>query len=281
MSNSAEHIRSGPGLSAWTPTPLLRASIYLNGAAVLGAAADPGLWPWMLGAVAVNHLGLGVVGLSPQTNLLGDNMVRLPAASAGRREVALTFDDGPDPRVTPAVLDILDRHGAKATFFCVGRAAAAHPDLTREVLARGHDVENHSESHPNSFAFLFPAALTRQVRRAQATLLRVTGRRPRYFRAPMGFRNPFLDPVLVASGLRLVSWSRRGYDTAVGDPDAVLRSLTRRLTAGEVLLLHDARCARTRGGTPVVLEVLPRLLDHIAGSGLRPVSLSEAAERGA
>jgi peptidoglycan/xylan/chitin deacetylase (PgdA/CDA1 family) len=125
---------------------------------------------------------------------------------------------------------------------------------------------------------LFPSALTRQVRRAQATLQRVTGRRPRYFRAPMGFRNPFLDPVLVASGLRLVSWSRRGYDTAVRDPDVVLRSLTYRLTAGEIVLLHDARCALTSGGA---LEVLPRLLDHIAGSGLRAVSLSEAAERGA
>ena len=227
-------------------------------------------------AVGANQLVLGAAGLWPRSRLLGPNLVRLPAASAARGEVALTFDDGPDPLVTPRVLDLLDRHGAQASFFCVGRQAAAHPRLVAEIAARGHSVENHSDRHPRAFACYGLAAIRREVESCQAMLSAITGRPPRFFRAPMGLRNPLLEPVLAGAGLRYVSWTRRGYDAVAGEAGPVLRRLTHRLAAGDVLLLHDGSPGRPAGAGSVALSVLPALLDCLAARGLAAVALPAA-----
>jgi peptidoglycan/xylan/chitin deacetylase (PgdA/CDA1 family) len=188
--------------------------------------------------------------------------------------VALTFDDGPDPEVTPRVLDLLAERGARATFFCIGRRARAHPEIVAEIVRRGHEVENHTWSHPNSFACYPPGPMRREIVRAQEALAETAGRRPRYFRAPAGIRNPLLDPLLHAQGLTLVSWTRRGFDTVAREPERVARRLLRGLAGGDVLLLHDGSAARDRQGTPVVLEVLPRLLDALEDRGLTGVPFS-------
>ncbi len=112
----------------------------------------PGQWRWALGAVVANHLLITAIGLWPRSNWLGPNWTCLPAAATARNEIALTIDDGPDPGVTPQVLDILDRYAAQATFFCVGEKAARYPDLCREIIRRGHAVENHSQHHRHTFS---------------------------------------------------------------------------------------------------------------------------------
>src|SRR5690606_26946563 len=112
-------------------------------------------------ALACNHGALVWGGLWPRSTLLGPNLVRLPATSAARAEIALTFDDGPNPQVTPALLDLLDSANAKASFFCIGAQARRHPALTREIIARGHDLENHTQHHPNHFSLLGPRAIER------------------------------------------------------------------------------------------------------------------------
>jgi peptidoglycan/xylan/chitin deacetylase (PgdA/CDA1 family) len=139
-------------------------------------------------------------------------------------------------------------------------------------------VENHSNAHEHTFAFLLLAGLRRDLWAAQATITGLTGRSPRFFRPPMGFRNPLLDPVLHETGLKLVSWTRRGYDTNRGDPEEVAMLLERGLAAGDILLLHDGQAALTPSGRPVVLEVLPRLLRSIERRGLKPVTLPQAIE---
>lgn len=267
--------------AAWTPTLGVRASIALHAAALGGSVAAPGAWPWLLGALAANHVALGAAGMWPRSTALGLNIVRLPPACATRGEVALTFDDGPDPEATPAILDLLDAHGAHASFFCVGARAEAHPGLVAEIVRRGHSVENHTATHPGAFACLLPGPTTEQVNRAQATLSALSGRPPRFFRAPMGLRSPFLDPVLARAGLRLVTWTRRGYDATCDDAALVLRRLGRGLAARDILVLHDGRMTRAhaRGGRsvrPVALEILPPLLAAIADAGLRSVSLPDA-----
>ena len=193
---------------------------------------------------------------------------------ARRGEITLTFDDGPDPAVTPLVLDLLDRWGARASFFAIGRRAAAHPDVVAEIARRGHRVENHTWSHPGTFCCYPPAAQRRQIRRAQEAIAQAAGQAPGWFRAPAGFRNPLLDRELCAAGLRLAAWTRRAYDTVEREPAHVARRLVRRLAAGDVLLLHDGSAARDRHGRPVVLEALPRILDAIAARGLRSVPLA-------
>lgn len=268
------------GTRPWRPAPALRLSIVAHGAALIAVAVQPGLWPWALGVVAGNHLLLGCAVLWPRGRLLGPNLTRLPATAARRGEVSLNFDDGPDPEVTPRVLDVLDRHRAKASFFCVGEKAAAHPEIVREIARRGHSVENHSHRHPHAFAFFGTGALRREVEAAQMAISRITGRAPEFFRAPAGFRSPLLDPVLARRGLRYVSWTRRGFDTVDGDAGSVLRRLTRGLAAGDVLLLHDGARARTREGEPVVLAVLPALLERLAAAGLKSVPLPMACSGG-
>ncbi|MDH5539823.1 MAG: polysaccharide deacetylase family protein, partial [Rhizobacter sp.] len=126
------------------------------------------------------------------------------------------------------------------------------------------------------FSLLGTSGFRREIGRAQRTLADITGQVPRFFRAPAGLRNPMLAPVLQRMELRLVSWTRRGYDTVHGRPSRVLDRLTRRLGAGDILLLHDGNAARTPDGTPVVLEVLPALLDWISRQGLHTVTLPQA-----
>ena len=118
--------------------------------------------------------------------------------------------------------------------------------------------------------------MSAEISRAQDGILRVTGASPRFFRAPAGLRNPFLDPVLARLQLRLASWTRRGFDTVNANADAVYRRLANPLQDGDILLLHDGNAARSRGGKPVILEVLPRLLDALASKQLQPVTLRSA-----
>ncbi len=259
----------------WQPTPLVSASIMLHMLALVALIAAPGHWYWALGAVFANHVLLTLVGLWPRSRWLGPNWIELPAVAASQRAIALTIDDGPDPAVTPQILDILDRYAAKATFFCIGDRAARHPALCRDIVRRGHAVENHTQHHAHYFAFLGLSGLTREIEAAQVTLGGITGRRPVFFRAPAGLRSPLLDPVLAKLGLRLAAWTRRGFDTRSADPVVVSRRLMRGMRAGAILLLHDGNSARSSAGVPVIVAVLPALLEAAAAAGLRLVTLAD------
>ncbi|HYJ17950.1 MAG TPA: polysaccharide deacetylase family protein [Burkholderiales bacterium] len=257
----------------WQPGIAIRISFGVHLACLAAVIIRLGWWPWALAVVVANHLVLALIGLWPRSRTLGANMLRLPDAAIRRHEIALTFDDGPDPEITPKVLDLLDRHQAKASFFCVGERAAAYPDVIREIARRGHSVENHSQRHSGFFGFLFFGGLRREIGAAQTAIAALAGRPPAFFRSPMGIRNPFLDPVVAQLGLTYISWTRRGFDTVAKDPQAVLQRLTHGLAAGDILLLHDRR---TGPADPPVLEVLPLLLQNIAAAGLKPVSLPMA-----
>jgi peptidoglycan/xylan/chitin deacetylase (PgdA/CDA1 family) len=255
---------------AWRPGWALRISALLHAAGALAVALHPESWPWVVALVGCNYLALATAVFFPRSSLLGPNITKLPPAAVRRAEVCITFDDGPHPDITPRVLDILDRYGAKASFFCVGERVAAHTETAREIARRGHTVESHSHHHATTFALYGLGALRREVQAAQTVIAEATGREPCFFRAPAGFRSPVLDPVLAALGLRYASWTRRGFDTADRDAMRVLRRLTRGLAAGDILLLHDS--------VPRVLDVLPALLEQMAARGLRPVSLPSGCD---
>lgn len=269
-------VRSNPVGRVWRPTSAIRISFAVHLGGLAGIAAEPMSWPYVAAALAGNHALLGLAGLWPRSTLLGPNLRRLPRASAARREMALTFDDGPDPVVTPRILDLLDRYRARATFFCVGAKAAAYPAIVQEIARRGHGVENHTYSHPGAFAAYGMRRLRREIEAAQDTLASICGRAPAFFRAPLGLRSPLLEPVLARLGLAYVSWTRRGFDTVDADPAKVLHRLTRELAAGDVLALHDGAVFRVREVAPVTLAVLPSVLDRIEAQNLKAVSLAEA-----
>jgi peptidoglycan-N-acetylglucosamine deacetylase len=260
----------------WSPTALLYASAAVHVTAAAAIYVRPRLWPWALGALAANHLGLAAAGLLPRSRLLGPNWIRIPERDGAPARVAITIDDGPDPEVTPQVLRQLAAHGAHATFFCVGARVERYPDLAREIVGRGHHIENHTQRHRHTFSVMGPSGMAEEISRAQDSILRVTGSRPRFFRAPAGLRNPFLDPVLARLQLRLVSWTRRGFDTVDASAGAVYRRLTNGLQDGDILLLHDGNAARSRSGQPVILEVLPRLLETLERMHLQSVTVRSA-----
>ncbi len=265
-----------PAKHPWRPTLMVKGFFLLIVVAAVAVVIRPDIWPWAVSIVVADHLLLSIVGLWPRSTLLGSNWIFLPEASAARGEIAITIDDGPDPVVTPAVLDLLDDYGVKATFFCIGEKAQSYPDLCRDIAGRGHAVENHSMHHNYHFTLPLFWGCYSELAAAQQILTSITGIRPGFFRAPAGLRNPLLDPVLSRLGLQLASWTRRGFDTVEQNPQVVLTKLLDGLKAGDILLLHDGNAARTVTGVPVILEVLPPLLDAVAAAKLHPVTLREA-----
>jgi peptidoglycan/xylan/chitin deacetylase (PgdA/CDA1 family) len=262
----------------WRPTPLVAGAAALHAGAVAAIAAYPASWPWAATGAVASHAAIVVSGLWPRSDLLGPNLTRLPA-SAGN-QIALTIDDGPDPEITPRVLDLLDRYGARATFFCIGETARRHPRWIEAIAARGHAVENHSQHHRVFFSLQGPRSLRREIEAAQRTLTEISGVRPMFFRAPAGLRNPFLEPVLCALGLHLASWTRRGFDTRARNPQQVAKCLLRGLSARDILLLHDGNAGRDANGRPVVLDALPIVLQAAQEAGLRWTTLRAATSGG-
>jgi peptidoglycan/xylan/chitin deacetylase (PgdA/CDA1 family) len=217
------------------------------------------------GAVAILGLGLFVawiflpgVGLAPWRG------------PRGRRRIALTFDDGPNPPHTEAILEVLARHAARATFFMVGQSAERHPDLVRRMLAAGHEIGNHTMHHA-IVAWRTPAVVEREIGEAQAALV-AAGARPRWFRAPHGFKSPFLRRALRRHGLSLVAWTRGCWDTDRPGVDAIVSRTVPRLADGQILLLHDGEEGCDRGQTAGALDAI---LAGCAERGLLPVTLSE------
>lgn len=260
----------------WRPTLLVRLTLTYHVLALLMLIITPVHWRWLLAGLVANHVIITLVGLWPRSHWLGHNWTELPAAATARHEIALTIDDGPDPEVTPKVLDLLAHYQVTATFFCIGKLAQRYPELCRDIVHRGHALENHSHQHPHYFSLLGMAGIRREIQAAQDALTAVGGQRPLFFRAPAGLRNLFLDPVLHQLGLRLASWSVRAYDTRVGDAEKVARKLINGLQPGAIILLHDAHAARTPTGEPVILAALPAVLEAAAAAKLHFVTLRHA-----
>ncbi|HSI44047.1 MAG TPA: polysaccharide deacetylase family protein [Methylotenera sp.] len=261
----------------WQPSLLIKFSVILHAVLLVVLLSSPQLWRWLLAIFIADHLLIAFVGLWPRSNWLGPNLTKLPQAAASRNQIALTIDDGPEPEVTKPVLDILDRYQVKATFFYIGDHAKQHPELCREIIQRGHAIENHSQHHKLYFSLLGTNGIMREITEGQETLNGVTGKKPQFFRAPAGLRNPFLEPILSRLGLRLASWSVRAFDTKIRDAEKVKAKLISGLRPGAIILLHDGNAARTKEDVPIIVAVLPALIEAAHAKGLNFVTLADAA----
>lgn len=185
--------------------------------------------------------------LNPASRLFG------PVRTSVGKGVWLTLDDGPDPVDTPAILDLLDRHCAKATFFVIGEKAEKHPDLIREIHRRGHQIGNHSWSHPRAtFWCLGPWATCREIVKCQRAVEGIIGQAPQVFRAPVGHYNFFVHPILKNEGLELIGWSSRGFDGVAVSTEDVLRRIRETAGEGGIILAHEA--------TAIAAEVVAGIL---------------------
>lgn len=185
-------------------------------------------------------------------------------------EVWLTIDDGPSPAHTLAMLDLLDRFDARATFFVIGVRAEQHPHLLTEILSRGHEIANHTHNHPSGTFWAAGPGRVAEELDGCAELLRTGPDRPaRLFRAPAGMKNLFVHPELTRRGLALIGWTVRGLDTVRRDPERVSRRLLRGTKPGAILLLHEGqRVAKDPEFNPRCLELT---LSGLAERGYRCV----------
>jgi peptidoglycan/xylan/chitin deacetylase (PgdA/CDA1 family) len=163
----------------------------------------------------------------------------------GRKQVALTFDDGPDPAATPGLLDLLKQEKILAAFFCIGKNVDAHPQLAARINADGHLLGNHSYDHPWWIAFLTTSGLTGEMSRTQEAIQRAAGVTPRYMRSPIGLTNPHFSRALRKVGLKLVGWDVRTFDT-VGDARSAVDRISQRARDGSIILLHDGGASPQR-----------------------------------
>ncbi len=259
----------------WKSSPLVSFSVALHGVALLALALRPRLWKPLAALLAVDHLALCSAGMWPRSRLLGPNTSHFHHHNTATPWVALTLDDGPDPEVTPRVLDLLAQRRARVSFFCIGRHAASRPDIVRRMVDEGHRVENHTLHHRPYFSLLGSRAQEREITGAQEILQQLSGRAPRWFRAPAGIQNPLLGPILHRLGLNLVSWTRRGFDAVERNPRRIVQRLGHDLRSGDILVLHDGFGPRDRRRQAVILQSLPMLLDQLEGRGLQALPLPD------
>lgn len=174
---------------------------------------------------------------------------------AAGRVVALTFDDGPDPEMTPRVLDLLRERGVRATFFLVGAKAERHPELVRRIAAEGHDTGIHTWEHAAGFPMRSSWAMTADILRCRESLRQIAGVETHLFRPPFGVTNPMIGGMVRRMGYTVIGWSIRSLDTLAGPRGKVVERIRRQLHDGAVILLHD-----NRTGSPQLAELVLRML---------------------
>lgn len=205
-------------------------------------------WQWAVGSQAVLATVWACGTFLPNSRLFGPVFRRVEGEGA-----LLTIDDGPDPVDTPVLLDLLDQHGKKAVFFVIGEKVRRYPDLAREIVRRGHQIGNHTMTHPAGTMWCAGSARTRrEIVECSRAIEEVTGVKPRWFRAPAGHRNWFTHPVLREQGLELVGWKKRAFDAVRRDVPWIVERLTAGVRDGDIILLHEA--------TPIAKEVTEGVL---------------------
>ena len=199
--------------------------------------------PLLIGSLLASLIIVSLGVALPQLSLFGPFICH---GTNSRRWVALTFDDGPDARSTPVLLELLREARVEAAFFAVGKRVAAERELAARIVREGHLLENHSFAHSNSTNFFTIPRLKADLAQAQAAIQQATGLAPRLFRPPMGLSNPNVFHAARALGLKVIGWTARGFDTQVHDPERIVKRIVRQLKPGAIILLHDGNVPAER-----------------------------------
>ena len=231
-------------------------------------------------AIAAAATGLAAyAGRYPGSNIFGPAII----CTNSPRKLAITFDDGPNPTMTPRLLDLLDRHKVRATFFVIGQYARRHPELLRETMARGHVIGNHTDSHPN--LFWRSATQTRdELHRCHDAIANALNAPPEFFRPPFGWRNPWLASVARDLNLKVVTWTLLPGDWHAPTDEWLVNRLdpvsahakSSARSGGDILCLHDGGHRAQNADRTHTLAALDRCLPRWRDLGLDFVTMNEA-----
>lgn len=224
-----------------------------------------------LGAVVAGALVHGA--FYPNSPVFGSVISRVPSDEP---LVALTFDDGPNPDATSAILDALGERGVKASFFILGRHAERWPDRVRRVAAEGHAVCNHGYFH-RKLHLKSPSYVRNDLQLGTRAIVDACGVRPAFFRAPHGFRSPWVTAIARSLGQRTVGWSRGVWDSSLPGVDVIVERTVRAARPGAILLLHDGDGYDPSGNRMQTARAVPVIVDRIREAGLRFVTVEAAA----
>ncbi len=228
----------------------------------------------MIGAALA---GLAAAGLAAHGTwhrnswIFGPALNRLPGSD---NVVSISFDDGPNPHATPRILDALAERDVRATFFVLGRHADRWPSLVKRMSDEGHQLGNHGYFH-RKLHRRSPAYVRDDLTRGADAIERATGMRPRHFRAPHGFRNPWVTPIARSLGERTIGWSLGVWDSARPGVDEIVRRAMSGMRAGSILLLHDGDGYDAEGDRIQTAEALPYIIDGLRERGFRFATLPD------
>lgn len=243
--------------------------------------------PWIIAAPTMVTVAAGLTAygaVNPRAQLFGPTT----RYTSSPRQLSITFDDGPNPAMTPPLLDLLGRHNARATFFMIGRYAQECPDLVREIAGRGHLIGNHTQTHPNLF-LLSPAQIRDELRRCQDAISTTLNAKPKWFRPPWGFRSPWLASITREFDLRTVMWTLLPSDWRAPssqwlidrmNPIASHATFAARSSGhacyGDVLCLHDGSHRSQSADRTRTLAALEYWLPRWRDQGLEFATIEEA-----
>lgn len=182
-----------------------------------------------------------------------------------KKQVAITFDDGPNPNFTQEILKLLQTYNAKATFFCIGKQVEKHPELIKSIIEQGHTIGNHSYTHSKFFDFYGKQRVIEEIHKTDAVVLAITGKKTTLFRPPYGVTNPAIAKAIKQTNHKVIGWNIRSLDTVKTNEDAILKRITKSIKPGSVILLHDTQA--------ITVSVLEQLLLFLQINGYQSITI--------
>jgi|SRR6056297_554440 len=191
--------------------------------------------------------------------------------STSKNQVAITFDDGPNPQFTPLVLGLLKKYNAKATFFCIGKHIEKYPELFKQIIREGHTVGNHTFSHANTFGFFGTDKVIDELSNTIDIVKKLTGLNMKFYRPAFGVTNPSIAEAVKKLGLTSIGWNVRSLDTTPRNEKMILKRITTKTKKGDIVLLHDTSAKS--------IAVLERLLLFLEEKNLKSVTVDQLLEQ--